>query len=106
MNQCIFPMLRQIAAAWILLTSVVCVSGCATTDDRLTLMETPVIYHGATIDPFVHLDTSQKTISADVFYATNRNPQPSTPDQPYGNGISSRLHVGRTSIFMGDADAR
>jgi len=90
----------------IILVFLIILSGCATADHRFTLMETPVIYHEADIDPFAHLDDAQKTTSSSLFYATNRNPQPSKPEQPYGNGISTRLHVGRTSILMGDANTR
>lgn len=79
-------------------------TGCAATDHRFTLMETPVIYHQADIDPFAHLDDSQKTTSAHVFYATNRKPQRWKKDQPYGNGIGEELHVGRTTILLGDSD--
>jgi esterase/lipase superfamily enzyme len=85
---------------------VAILSGCTTTDHGFILMETPVIYHQAEIDPFAHLDESQKTTSINVFYATNRNPQPSRPKQPYGNGISTRLHVGQAAILMGDPDTR
>lgn len=94
----------QIVARSILVSFFFIISGCATPDHRFTLMETPVIYHEAAIDPFAHLNDSQKTTSTNIFYATNRNPQPSNSKQPYGNGISTRLHVGRTTILMGDAD--
>ena len=100
------PFKKQKLDRAIISAFLVILSGCATADHRLTLMETPVIYHEATIDPFAHLDDAQKTTSAGVFYATNRNPQRSNPDQPYGNGMDTRMHLGRTSIQMGDANSQ
>jgi hypothetical protein len=77
------------------------VIGC-TASKPLTLMSTPVIYHNAAVDPFAHLDPEEKTILTSLFYATNRSPQTSPKDLPYGNGISKHLHLGRATIRMGE----
>lgn len=104
---CLGNSLKNLGRCHILVFIVlVILSGCTTVDHRFILMETPVIYHQAEIDPFAHLDDSQKTTSTNVFYATNRNPQPSRPKQPYGNGVSTQLHVGQAMILMGDPDTR
>ena len=66
-------------------------------------MTTPVIYSNAAVDPFAHLNPEDKTTSAQVFYATNRAPQKSSAgQQPYGNGVSNKLHLGQVTVRMGD----
>lgn len=79
--------------------------GCAA-PKPLGLMETPVLYHGAAIDPFAHLGPEDKTTLAHVFYATNRAPQDPESGVPYGNATSALLHLGRATVRIGDADTR
>jgi len=86
---------------WGILFIFLFVTGC-TASKPITLMSTPVIYHNAAVDPFAHLDPEEKTIFTSLFYATNRSPQTTAKDLPYGNGISNYLHLGRATIRMGD----
>ena len=76
-------------------------SGCAEPNSVL-LMPAPVIYHDATVDPYSHLSQEEKTTSVPVLYATNRKPQPSSDEIPYGNGMSDTLHLGEVQIRFGD----
>jgi len=76
-------------------------SGCAE-PNSVPLMPAPVIYHNATVDPYSHLSQEEKTTSVPVLYATNRKPQPSSDEIPYGNGMSDTLHLGEVQIRFGD----
>lgn len=80
--------------------------GCMSTQP-LNLMETPVVYHKAAVDPFAHLGPEDKTTLIKVFYATNRAPLqfPATVS-PYGNATSNRLHLGQATVRMGDRNTR
>lgn len=75
--------------------------GCAE-QNSVPLMPAPVIYHDAAIDPYSHLNQVEKTTSIPVFYATNRKPNHSSDDAPYGNGMSDMLHLGEVQIRFGD----
>jgi len=68
-------------------------------------METPALYHGGIIDPFVHLQEHKKGTVMQVFYATNRIPhlgQDKFP--PYGNRLDKELHLGVSTLRFGDKD--
>ncbi len=72
-----------------------------------TLMDTPVLYHGAAIDPFAHLGDDHRSTTLSVFYATNRRPQePEGDGIGYGNGKDSALRLGHASVRFGDGDFR
>ncbi|MEA3468938.1 MAG: alpha/beta hydrolase [Thermodesulfobacteriota bacterium] len=77
-------------------------TGCAEPNSVL-MMPAPVIYHDATVDPYSHLSQEGKTTSVPVLYATNRKPQPSSAEIPYGNGMSDVLHLGEVNIRFGDS---
>lgn len=95
-------MQNSISRYIILLAGLLFLAGCSV-PKPVTLMTTPVIYSNAAVDPFVHLKPEDKTISARVFYATNREPQKSSDgQQPYGNGVSNKLHFGQVTVRMGD----
>lgn len=68
-----------------------------------TLMPTPVLYEGGTVTPFAHLHPSLKSNTLEIFYATNREADPSYPDR-YKNRLDSRLHLGSATVRLGDAD--
>lgn len=65
-------------------------------------MPAPVAYHDDQVDPFSHLESSQKTTSVSCFYATNRSPESNPNSIPYGNGMSNQLHLGEVNILFGD----
>jgi esterase/lipase superfamily enzyme len=69
---------------------------------QLTLMETPVIYHGGAVDPFAHLGEDEKTTASTVFFATNRTPNSGGHPLPYGNSITSEISLGRAVVRLGD----
>jgi esterase/lipase superfamily enzyme len=87
------------------LSASVLLLGCASTKP-LGLMETPVLYHQAAVDPFAHLGPEDKTTLTQVFYATNRAPQDLKTGLPYGNGTSGLLHLGRATVRLGDENTR
>lgn len=64
----------------------------------LVLMNTPVIYHQAAVDPFAHLDDVERVPTVELFYATNRERQ----GLVYDNTFSSTLHLGRAEVRLGD----
>ncbi len=76
-------------------------SGCAT-QDTLSLMPTPVLYHDATIDPFAHLEPELQNNYTNVFYATNRESYTSNKLLKYGNEIDSEVHFGKATVRMGE----
>ena len=65
-------------------------------------MPAPVIYHDAAVHPYAHLSQEEKTTSVPVLYATNREPQHSSDEIPYGNGMSNILHLGEAQVRFGD----
>lgn len=87
------PLLRVLTTLPLLL------AGCAGTTP-LTLMNTPVIYHQAAVDPFAHLPEAERVPPVAVFYASNRGPSGSS----FGNSISDELHLGRASVQLGVPD--
>ncbi|MFT5699120.1 MAG: hypothetical protein ACI8ZB_001977 [Desulforhopalus sp.] len=76
-------------------------SGCAT-NRPVPLMEAPVIYQNAQVDPYAHLEHEKKTTVIPVFYATNREPIESGYGVQYGNDMSDSLHLGVSVIRFGD----
>jgi len=85
----------------VILLLVCFLSGCAE-PNSVPLMPAPVIYHDATVDPYSHLSQEEKTTSVPVLYATNREPQPSSTEIPYGNGMSDILHLGEVQVRFGN----
>ncbi|WP_068826161.1 alpha/beta hydrolase [Pseudomonas sp. BMS12] len=74
-------------------------AGCAGTTP-LTLMNTPVIYQQAAVDPFAHLPEAERVPPVAVFYASNRG----RSGAAFGNAISNELHLGRASVQLGVPD--
>jgi esterase/lipase superfamily enzyme len=66
-----------------------------------SLMQTPVIFDGAQIDPFARFDASQRTNEVRVFYATNRPAAGTETDRRYTNGIRNELALGEATVRLG-----
>ena len=85
----------------VLLMSTV-ISGCVPHHKTSTMMPAPVIFDGAAIDPFAHLEETQKTTETSVFYATNRVPETKQNNrQKYNNLIDNNIHLGVATVQMG-----
>ncbi len=67
-------------------------------------MSTPVLYSTAAVDPFAHLNDTERTTLTSFFYATNRIPvnDDNSDRQSYGNSVSDYLHLGRVTVRLGD----
>lgn len=78
-------------------------SGCAT-PDSYPLMPAPIVYQNAVINPFAHLSDMEKTTRLPIFYATTREPDPSSITFPYSNIPSDTLRLGQVLMRFGDED--
>jgi esterase/lipase superfamily enzyme len=65
------------------------------------LMRPPVMFHYSQADPFSELPESQHRTSASIFYATNRIPDPTSKELPYGVARSSSLLLGEIDVRIG-----
>ena len=82
-----------------LLLGLIAVCGC---DSGLHLKPMPVIYGPGRMDLASMIPESRRTTTLQVFYATNRKPDGPANDRTYGNDVDSSLHLGISTIQMGD----
>jgi esterase/lipase superfamily enzyme len=77
-------------------------AGCGV--PQASLMVTPLIYHEGGIDPLAHVDASHRTLSHDVFFATNRARAVGQFDDPraYSNTPTETLQLGMARVQFGD----
>ncbi len=87
-----------------IILAAVMLCGCSS-HEVYTLMPTPVIYQGLSIDPFAHLNSEHKKTLTQVFYATNRIPVYSENKLAYGNDYDADIHLGKAIIRMGDQNS-
>lgn len=76
-------------------------TGCAS-QDSLSLMPAPVLYHDAIVDPFAHLKPELQNNYTNVFYATNRESYVHKERLRYGNDVDPGVHFGEATVRMGE----
>lgn len=83
----------------ILMTAVLPLWGCG---KPCLLVDTPVIYTDAKIDPLDHLSPEFQSTEVDLFYATNRKRKGEMHDPIYTNGMDEVLRLGDVSVRLGE----
>jgi len=89
----------------ILLLPLFVLSGCAT-PESYPLMPAPVVYQNDEINPFAHLRDDERTTHLPIFFATTREPDPSSLAIPYNNVTSDTLRLGQVLMRFGDEDKK
>jgi esterase/lipase superfamily enzyme len=85
--------------AGVLLLSIVALFGC---DISTHLKPMPVIYGRGRLDLCSIIPQERRTTALQVFYATNRKSDGPVNDREYGNDVDSSLHLGVSTVQMGD----
>jgi esterase/lipase superfamily enzyme len=88
--------------AGVLLLGIVALCGC---DPATHLRPTPVIYGAGKLDLGSITPESRRTPTLQVFYATNRKREAPPDDREYNNDVDSSLHLGVSTIQIGDKGA-
>jgi esterase/lipase superfamily enzyme len=85
--------------------SLYSLSGCAA-PDSMPMMPAPIVYQNAEVNPFAHLSTKEKTNYLPIFFATTREPNPSSVTAPYNNVPTDTLHFGQALVRFGDKNKK
>jgi esterase/lipase superfamily enzyme len=85
--------------AGVLFFAVLTLCGC---DIQTHLKPMPVIYGPGRVDLGSIIPETRRTRDLQVFYATNRKPHGPTGRRTYGNEVDTSLHLGVSTVRMGD----
>lgn len=69
-------------------------------------MPAPIVYQNAEVNPFAHLSDAEKTTHLPIFYATTREPDPSSGTTPYNNVPTDTLRFGQVLVRFGDGNKK
>jgi esterase/lipase superfamily enzyme len=83
----------------VFLLSIVALCGC---NPSTHLKPIPVIYGPGRLDLSSMTPETRHTNTVQVFYATNRKPEGPADHRDYGNDVDSSLHLGVSTIQIGD----
>ena len=96
--------MKQYRYFWILAVFI-WISCSASYPNRINLMDTPAIFRSGKIDPFAAVAESNKVVSMEILYATDRETASETDKETfYANRRGHYLRLGKAVVRFGDED--